>query len=191
MCIGIYELLGNRKPRLIIPSPEVGVRRPRGDGDSSSDLVGAAQPGSSVSSRSFVAAQPSGKIDFPTRRSSNCVTTLIAAVPGKLFATEPSGLTTSLVQMPLPVASRISRAARSCAAPPLAAAAARAGGHAQGQPARSRFWSRARCTTGHEHRIVEACPGNCQGRVPEIPASPHWPLRDMKWSEIGGGLHIA
>ncbi len=40
MCIGIYELLRNRKPRLILPHLKVGIRRLGGDGDSSSDLVG-------------------------------------------------------------------------------------------------------------------------------------------------------
>src|SRR6266403_2751398 len=82
MCIGIYELLRNRKPRLILPHLTVGVRRLGGDGDSSSDLVGLRSL-EFVSSRSFPVVQPSGKIDFPTRRSSNCVLTLIAAVPGK------------------------------------------------------------------------------------------------------------
>src|SRR6266576_3078115 len=69
MCIGIYELLRNRKPRLILPHLKVGVRRLGGDGDSSSDLVGLRSL-EFVSSRSFAAAQPPGKIDFPTRRSS-------------------------------------------------------------------------------------------------------------------------
>src|SRR5882762_1637807 len=72
MCIGIYELLRNRKPRLILPHLKVGVRRLGGDGDSSSDLVGLRSL-EFISSRSFAAAQPSGKIDLPTRRSSNCV----------------------------------------------------------------------------------------------------------------------
>src|SRR6266853_5371549 len=82
MCIGIHELLRNRKPRLILSHLKVGVRRLGGDGDSSSNLLGLHSL-EFVSSRSFVAAQPSGEIDFPTRRSSNCVLTLIAAVPGK------------------------------------------------------------------------------------------------------------
>src|SRR6266446_9740052 len=82
MCIGIDELMSNRKPRLILPHLKVGVRHLGGDGDSSSDLVGLRSL-EFVSSRSFAAAQPSGKIDFPTRRSSNCVLTLIAAVAGK------------------------------------------------------------------------------------------------------------
>src|SRR5262249_10188531 len=88
MCIGIYELLRNRKPRLILPHLKVGVRRLGGDGDSSSDLVGLRSL-EFVSSRSFAAAQPSGKTDFPTGRTSNCVLTLIAAVPGKAIRYRP------------------------------------------------------------------------------------------------------
>src|SRR5260370_29780507 len=97
MCIGIYELLCNRKPRLILPHLKVGVRRLGGDGDSSSDLV-SLRSLEFVSSRSFAAAQPSGKIDFPTRRSSNCVLTLIAAVPGKTIRYRTQWTHDALVQ---------------------------------------------------------------------------------------------
>src|SRR6266436_6424979 len=97
MCIGIDELMSNRKPRLILPHLKVGVRHLGGDGDSSSDLVGLRSL-EFVSSRSFAAAQPSGKIDFPTRRSSNCVLTLIAAVPGKTIRYRTQWTHDALVQ---------------------------------------------------------------------------------------------
>src|SRR5437660_8661163 len=97
MCIGIYELLRNRKPRLILPHLKVGVRRLGGDGDSSSDLVGLRSL-EFVSSRSFAAAQPSGKIDFPTCRASDCVLTLIAAVPGKTIRYRTQRTRDALVQ---------------------------------------------------------------------------------------------
>ena len=58
MCIGIYELLRNRKPRLKLPHLKVGVRRLGGDGDSSSNLVGLRRL-EFISGCSFAAAQPS------------------------------------------------------------------------------------------------------------------------------------
>src|SRR5712692_5291794 len=97
MCIGIYELLRNRKPRLILPHLKVGVRRLGGDGDSSPDLVGLRSL-EFVSSRSFATAQSPGKIDFPTRRSSNCVFTLIAAVTGKTIRDRTQWAHDTLVQ---------------------------------------------------------------------------------------------
>src|SRR5262249_57807358 len=97
MCIGIYELLRNRKPSLILPHLKVGVRRLGGDGDSSPNLLGLRSL-QFISSRSFAAAQPSGKIDFPTRCSSNCVLTLIAAVPGKTIRYRTQWTHDALVQ---------------------------------------------------------------------------------------------
>src|SRR5947209_3830575 len=97
MSIGIYELLRNRKPRLILPHLKVGVRRLGGDGDSSSDLVGLRSL-EFVSGRSFATAQPSGKIDFPTRRSSNCVLMLIPAVTGKTIRYRTKWAHDALVQ---------------------------------------------------------------------------------------------
>src|SRR5229473_4934294 len=97
MCVGIDELLRNRKPRLILPHLKVGVRRLGGDGDSSSNLVGL-RGLEFISSRSFAAAQSPGKIDFPTRRSSNCVLTLIAAVRGKTIRYRTQWTHDALVQ---------------------------------------------------------------------------------------------
>src|SRR5260370_42499602 len=97
MCIGIDELLRNGEPRLILPHLKVGVCRLGGDGDSSSDLVGLRSL-EFVSSHSFAAAQPSGKIDFPTGRSSNCVLTLIAAVTGKTIRYSAKWARNALVQ---------------------------------------------------------------------------------------------
>src|SRR5580700_12155093 len=97
MCIGIDELLRNRKPRLILPHLKVGIRRLGSDGDSRSNLVGLRSL-EFISSRSFAAAQPSGEIDFPTRRSSNCVLTLIAAVTGKTIRHRAQWTRNALVQ---------------------------------------------------------------------------------------------
>src|SRR5260370_10806514 len=97
MCIGIYELLRNRKPRLILPHLKVGVRRLGRDGDSSSDLVGLCSL-EFISGCSFAAAQPSIKIDFPTCRGPNCVLTLIAAVAGKTIRHRAQWTRDALVQ---------------------------------------------------------------------------------------------
>src|SRR5712664_2200602 len=96
MCIGIYELLRNRKPRLILPHLKVGVRRLGRDGDSSSDLVGLRSL-EFVSSRSFAAAQPSGKIDFPARRGSNRVLSLIASIAWKTIRSRTKRIHNALV----------------------------------------------------------------------------------------------
>src|SRR5260370_40651969 len=97
MRIGFDGWLGHRKPCLILPHLKVGVCRLGGDGDSSSNLLGLRSL-EFVSSRSFAAAQPSGKIDFPTCRSSNCVLTLIAAVPGKTIRYRTQWTHDALVQ---------------------------------------------------------------------------------------------
>src|SRR6266852_7738475 len=44
MCIGVDELLRNRKPRLILPHLKVGIRRLGSDGDPSSNVVGLRSP---------------------------------------------------------------------------------------------------------------------------------------------------
>src|SRR5229473_8540843 len=97
MCIGIDKLLRNRKPRLKLPHLKVGVRRLGGDGDSSPDLV-CLRSLEFVSSRSFAAAQPSGKIDFPARRGADRVFPLIAAVTGKTVRDRAQWTDDALVQ---------------------------------------------------------------------------------------------
>src|SRR6266851_8989776 len=96
MCIGVDELLCHREPCLILPHLKVGVCRLGGDGDSSPNLLGLCSL-EFISSRSFAAAQPSGKIDFPTRRSSNCVLTLIAAVAWKTIRSRTKRIHNALV----------------------------------------------------------------------------------------------
>src|SRR5882672_3992232 len=96
-CVSVYELLRNRKPRLILPHLKVGVRRLGGDRDSSSNLVGLRSL-EFVSGRSFAAAQSPGKIDFPTRRSADCILTLIAAVTGKTICYRAKWTRNALVQ---------------------------------------------------------------------------------------------
>src|SRR5258707_14621194 len=98
MCIGVDELLCHRKPCLKLPDLKVGVCRLGSDGDSSSNLVGLRSL-QFISSRGFAAAQPSGEIDFPTRRSSNWVLTLIAAVAGKTIRPRAQWTRDALVQL--------------------------------------------------------------------------------------------
>jgi len=97
ICIGIYELLRNGKPRLILPYLKVGIRRLGRDGNSSPNLVGLRSL-EFISSRSFATAQSFRKIDFPTCRGSNCVLTLIAAVPGKTIRYRTQWTHDALVQ---------------------------------------------------------------------------------------------
>src|SRR5260370_14868366 len=97
MCIGVDELLCHRKPCLILPHLKVGVCRLGGDGDSSSNLLGLRSL-EFVSSRSFAAAQPSGKIAFPPCRTSHCVLTLLAAVPANTIRYRTQWTHDALVQ---------------------------------------------------------------------------------------------
>src|SRR6266576_4486469 len=186
MCIGIYELLRNRKPRLILPHLKVGVRRLGGDGDSSSDLVGLRSL-EFVSSRSFVAAQPSGKIDFPTCRSSNCVLTLIAAVPGKTIRYRTQWTHDALVQSRarrLQISRRQKLRARRCCCRSRLADTRKGSGKIE-------ILVQGALHDSHEHRIVEACPPTVKRRCRKFRFCRTGPGEIMKWSEIGGGLHIA
>src|SRR5690242_5651402 len=96
MCIGIDELLRDRKPRLILPHLKVGIRRLGGDGDSSSDLVGLCSL-EFIGSCSLTAAQPSGQIDFPARRGSNRVLSLIASIAWKTIRSSAERIHNALV----------------------------------------------------------------------------------------------
>src|SRR6267378_6589483 len=186
MCIGIYELLCNRKPRLILPHLKVGVRRLGGDGDSSSNLLGLRSL-EFVSSRSFVAAQPSGKIDFPTRRSSNCVLTLIAAVPGKTIRYRTQWTHDALVQSRarrLQISRRQKLRARCCCCRSRLADTRKGSGKIE-------ILVQGALHDSHEHRIVEACPPTVKRRCRKFRLRRTGPGEIMKWSEIGGGLHIA
>src|SRR5882672_12127902 len=186
MCIGIYELLRNRKPRLILPHLKVGVRRLGGDGDSSSDLVGLRSL-EFVSSRSFPAVQPSGKIDFPTRRSSNCVLTLIAAVPGKTIPHRTQWTHDALVHSR---ARRLQisrwqklRARRCCCRSRLADTREGSG--------KIEILVQGALHDSHKHRIVEACPPTVERRCRILRLRRTDAVEIMKRSKIGGGLHIA
>src|SRR5215468_2024045 len=186
MCIGIYELLRNRKPRLILPHLKVGVRRLGGDGDSSSDLVGLRSL-EFVSSRSFAAAQPSGKIDFPTCRSSNCVLTLIAAVPGKTIRYRTKWTHDALVQSRarrLQISRRQKLRARRCCCRSSLADARKASGEIEILVQRALHH-------GHEHRIVEACPPAVERRCRKFRLRRTGRGKIMKWREIGSRFHIA
>src|SRR6266852_5608512 len=118
MCIGIDELLRNRKPRLILPHLKVGVRRLGGDGDSSSNLVG-------LRGLEFGSGCRSGLAN--TRKGSGKIEIL---VQGALH-------------------------------------------------------------DSHEHRIVETRPPTIERRCRKFRLRRTGPREIMKWSEIGGGLHVA
>src|SRR5215471_5432310 len=151
MCIGIYELLRNHKPRLILPHLKVGVCRLGGDGVSSSNLLGLRSL-EFISSRSFAAAQSSGNIDFPTRRSSNCVLTLIAAVPGKTIRYRTQWTHDALVQSRacrLQISRRQKLRARRCCC------RSRLAGTREGR-GKIEILVEGAPHDSHEHRIVEA-----------------------------------
>src|SRR6266481_1464352 len=186
MGIGIDELLRNRKPRLILPHLKVGVRRLGGDGDSSSDLV-SLRSLEFVSSRSFAAAQPSGKIDFPTRRSSNCVLTLITAVPGKTIRYRTQWTHDALAKSRarrLQISRRQKLRAR-CRGRRSRLADTRKGSR------KIEILVQGALHDSHEHRIAEACPPTVERWCRKFRLRRTGSGEIMKWSEIGGGLHIA
>src|SRR5260370_27292171 len=159
MCIGIYELLCNRKPRLILPHLKVGVRRLGGDGDSSSDLVGLRSL-EFVSSRSFAVAEPSVRFDFPTRRSSNCVHTLIAAVPGKTIRYRTQWTHDALVQSRarrLQISRRQKLRARCCCCRSRLADTRKGSGKIE-------ILVQGALHDSHKHRVVEARPPTFERR---------------------------
>src|SRR6266403_259904 len=166
MCIGIDELLRNRKPRLILPHLKVGIRRLGGDGDSSSNLVGLRSL-EFISSRSFAAAQPSRKIDFPARRSSNSVFPLIAAVAWKTVRNRTKRIHKALNQLSAEVAR-----------PPLLLPLG-LGGHVQTQRQDQDFGPGrgARQSQASGRRTPST---NFREAVVKIPASSHWPRRDYE-----------
>src|SRR5258707_480192 len=186
MCIGIYELLRHRKPRLILPHLKVGVCRLGGDGDSSPNLLGLRSL-DFVSSRSFAAAQPSGKIDFPTRRSSNRVLTLIASVAWKTIRSRTKLIHNALVhgcarRLQIGCRQKLRTRCRSCRSS-LADTRKRSG--------KIEILVQGALHDSHEHRIVEACPPTVERRCRKFRLRRTGPGEIMKWSEIGGGLHIA
>src|SRR5262249_46607072 len=186
MCIGVDELLRNRKPRLILPHLKVGVCRFGGDGDSSPDLVGLRSL-EFVSSRSFAAAQPSGKIDFPTRRSSNCVLPLIAAVPRKTIRYRTQWTHDALVQSRarrLQVSRRQKLRARRCCCRSRLADARKANSEIK-------ILIQNTLHNSHKDRIVEACPPAVERRSRKFRLRRTGPGEIMKWSEIGDRLHKA
>src|SRR6266436_3814794 len=185
MCIGIYELLRNGKPRLILPHLKVGVRRLGGDGDSSPNLLGLRSL-EFISSRSFAAAQPSRKIDFPARRSSNCVLTLIAAVTWKTVRNGTKRTHNALVHgcaRRLQIGCRQKlRARRRCCRSGLADTRKRSG--------KIEILVQGALHYSHEHRIVEARPPTFERRWRKFRLRRTDAGEIMKRSEIGGGLHI-
>src|SRR6267143_6940947 len=186
MCIGIYELLRNRKPRLILPHLKVGVRRLGSDGDSSSDLVGLRSL-EFVSSRSFAAAQPSGKIDFPTRRSPNCVLTLIAAVPGKTIRYRTQWTHDALVQSR---ARRLQISRRQKVRARCRGCRSRLADTRKGS-GKIKILLQGALHYSHKHLVVEARPPSFESWCWERRLRRTDAGEIMKRSEICGGLHIA
>src|SRR5499427_4025230 len=159
MCIGIYELLRNRKPRLILPYLKVGVCRLGGDGDSSPNLLGLRSL-EFISSRSLAAAQSSGNIDFPTRRSSNCVLTLIAAVPGKTIRYRTQWTHDALVQSRarrLQISRREKLRARRCCRRSRLADTRKGNGKIE-------IFVQGALHDSHKHRVVEPRPPTVERR---------------------------
>src|SRR5882672_7362583 len=186
MCIVVDQLLCHREPSLKLPHLKVGVRRLGGDGDSSSNLVGL-RGLEFVSGRSFAAAQPSGEIDFPTRRGSNRVLTLIAAVTGKTIRHRAQWARDALVQScarRLQISRRQKLRARRCGCRSGLANTRKGSGKIE-------ILVQGTLHDSHEHRIVEACPPTVERRCRKFRLRRTGPREIMEWSEIGGGLHIA
>src|SRR5258708_7844036 len=186
MCIGIYELVRKRKPRLIVPHLKVGIRRLSGDGDSSSNLVGLRSL-EFISSRSFAAAQPSRKIDFPARRSPNSVFPLIAAVAWKPVRNRTKRTHNALVDRR---ARRLKisrwqklRSRRRCCRSRLADTRKRSG--------KIKILIQCALHDSHKHRVVEARPPTFERWWRKFRLRRTDSGEIMKWSEIGGGLLIA
>src|SRR5258708_3112704 len=186
MCIGIYELLRNRKPCLKLPHLKVGIRRLRGDGDSSPNLIGLRSL-EFISSCSFAAAQPPGKIDFPTRRSSNRVLTLIASVAWKTIRSRTKRIHNALVHgcaRSLQISCRQKLRARRCCCRSRLADTRKGSG-------KIKILVQGAVEDRQEDRIIEARPPTVERRCRKFRLRRTGPREIMKWSEIGGGLHIA
>src|SRR6266849_6167359 len=186
MCIGVDELLCHRKPCLILPYLKVGVCRLGGDGDSSPNLLGLRNL-EFISSRSFAAAQPSGKIDFPAGCGANCVFPLIASVAWKTIRSRTKRIHNALVHgcaRRLQIGCRQKLRARRCGCRSRLADTRKGGGKIE-------ILVQGALHDSHEHRIVEACPPTVERRCRKSRLRRTGPCEIMKWSEIGGGLHIA
>src|SRR6266481_7630358 len=186
MCIGVDELLCHRKPCLILPHLKVGVCRLGGDGDSSPNLLGLRSL-EFISSRSFAAAQPSGKIDFPTCRSSNCVLTLIASVAWRTMRSRTKRIRNALVHgcaRRLQIGRREKlRACGFCCRSGLADTREGSG--------KIEILVQGALHHTHKHRVVEARPPTFERWGRKFRLRRTGPGEIMKWSESGGGLHIA
>src|SRR6266481_223367 len=185
MCIGINELLRNRKPCLKLPNLKVGIRCLGSDGDSSPDLIGLRSL-EFISGRSFAAAQPSGQIDFPARRGSNRILSLIAFVAWNTIRSRTERIRNALVHgctRRLQISCRQKlRARRCCCRSGLADTCKRSG--------KIKILVQGALHDSHEHWVVEPHPPTVQRRCRKF-----WLCRAdggeiMKWSEIGGGVHI-
>ncbi len=186
MCIGVDQLLCHREPCLKLPHLKVGVRRLGGHGDSSPDLLGLRSL-QFIRGRRFAAAQPSGKIDFPARRGSNCVLALIAAVAGKTVRDSAQRTDDALVQScarRLQISRRQKlRARRRCCRSGLADTRKRSG--------EIEILVQGALHYRHKHRIVEPRPPTVERRCRRFRLRRADGGEIMKWSEIRGGLHIA
>src|SRR5260370_25917277 len=153
MCIGIDELLRHREACVKLPHLKVGIRRLRGEGDWSPNLIGLRSL-EFISSRGFATAQPPGKIDFPTCRSSNCELPLIASVAWKTIRSRTKRIHNALVhgcarRLQISCGQKL-RARRCCCRSCLADTRKGSG--------KIKILVQGALHDSHEHRMVEACP---------------------------------
>src|SRR5262249_46107822 len=175
MCIGVDEFLRHRKPCLKLPCLKICVRCLGGYGDSSPNLFGLRSL-QFVSSRSCTAPQPSGKIDFPARRGSNRILSLIASVAWRTIRNSTKRIHNALVHG---CARRLQIGYWQKFRAPAVPVAVGVGGHAQTQrqdrdfgPGRAARQSRA-----SDRRSPST---NCREAEPKTPASSRWPRRDYE-----------
>src|SRR5215472_646761 len=185
MCIGVDELLRHCKPCLKLPYLKICVRCLGGYGDSSPNLLGLRSL-QFVSSRSCTATEPSRKIDFPARRGSNRILSLIASVAWKTVRSRTKRIHNALVLgcgRRLQIGCRQKLRARRCRCRSGLADTRKRSGKIE-------ILVQGALHHGHEHRIVEARPPTVERRCREFRLRRAGRGEIMKWSEIGGGLHI-
>src|SRR5262249_51789270 len=138
-------------------------------------------------SRGCTAAQPSGKIDFPARSGSNRILSLITSEALKTFRRRTKLILNALVlcrDRRSQISCRQKLRARRCCCRSGLADTRKASGEIE-------ILVQGALHDSHKDRIVEACPPAVERRCRKFRLRRTGPGEIMKWSEIGGRLHIA
>src|SRR6516162_7275916 len=185
-CVSVSMLLCHCKPCLKLPYLKICVRCLGGYGDSSPNLFGLRSL-QFVSSRGCTAPQPSGKIDFPARDGSNRILWVIASVTWRTIRSRAKRTHKALVLCSgrrLQISCRQKLRARRCRCRSGLADTRKRSGKIE-------ILVQGALHHRHEHRIVETRPPTVEKRCRKFRLRRAGRGKIMKWSEIGGGLHIA